>query len=82
LKTIWNSGFLPWQYQQYFKNKLPAISELPAGITSNPEKQFHHYHWDFEKQTDYDLLGWLQSEKYFDSDKTKYYFEFAAWFSR
>ncbi|WP_298222842.1 alpha-1,2-fucosyltransferase [Flavobacterium sp.] len=69
-------GFLAWQYQQYFKNKLPPISELPNEITTLPEKHFHHYHWDFKKDTDFDLVGWLQSEKYFDSDKTKHYFEF------
>ena len=72
-------GFLPWQYQKYFKNKLPVIDALPTNIEVIQEKQYHHYGWDFNKETNhYDVVGWLQSEKYFNIPKTKYYFEFEA----
>ncbi len=70
-------GFLPWQYQSYFKNKLPSLAELPEEMTMLHEKQFHHYTWNFKsKNSDYDLVGWLQSERYFNIQKTRYYFEF------
>ena len=70
-------GFLPWQYQKYFKNKLPLINALPPDTEVIQEKNYHHYHWDFNKENShYDLVGWLQSEKYFDIPKTKHYFEF------
>ncbi len=70
-------GFLPWQHQQHFKNKLPSIAEIPADIVVVNEAHFHHHHWDLKSQnTHYDLVGWLQSEQYFDRAKTKFYFEF------
>jgi hypothetical protein len=71
-------GFLPWQYQQYFKNKLPELKGLPANLIACNESQYSYYHWPFEdKNENYDLNGWLQSEKYFDKSLTKFYFEFS-----
>ena len=70
-------GFLPWQYQSYFKHKLPSIIALAAEITVVYEKQFHHYAWDFKSESaNYDLVGWLQTERYFNIAKTRHYFEF------
>lgn len=70
-------AFLPWQYQSYFKYPLPLISELPQDSIPVQEKDFHVHDWEFpDHNQTYDLLGWLQSEKYFDSAKTRHYFEF------
>jgi hypothetical protein len=74
--------FLPWQYQQYFKNKLPEIKSLPANLIACNEGEYSHYHWLFNDKTEnYDLNGWLQSEKYFDKSLTKFYFEFSDRFA-
>lgn len=70
-------GFLPWQYQEYFKNKLPILYDLPNEISILNEKHYHYHSWEFKTQiTNYDLAGWLQSEKYFDIPKARFYFEF------
>ena len=68
-------GFLEWKYQCYFKNKLPSMNCDAREMTVS-EEQFYNYHdWNFEKGN-YDLSGWLQTEKYFDVALTKYYFQF------
>lgn len=70
-------AFLPWQYQSFFKNPLPVLATLPEKLMSVTEKQFHHHDWDFpDSGQAYDLVGWLQSERYFDRAKTQHYFEF------
>jgi len=70
-------AFLEWKYQDYFKNKLPLFlsSEVPDFV-SVEEKEYHYYDWDF-KAENYDLEGWLQTEKYFDKELVKHYFEFS-----
>jgi len=75
-------AFLPWQYQRYFKNKLPEVKELPKDLIACEERQYPHYNWQFEdKNQNYDLNGWLQSEKYFDKPLTRFYFEFSEDFA-
>jgi len=70
-------GFLPWQYQSYFKNKLPILASVPDDIVLLTEQNYHHHQWDFtSKEKNYDFEGWFQTEKYFDIATTKHYFEF------
>lgn len=70
-------AFLEWKYQDYFKNKLPLfLSSQVPGFVSVEEKQYNYYDWEF-KAENYDLEGWLQTEKYFDKELVKHYFEFS-----
>ncbi|MGG7033599.1 MAG: alpha-1,2-fucosyltransferase [Flavobacterium sp.] len=69
-------SFLEWKYQKYFKNELPIL-KLNSSDFKNIEEVAYHYHKLNLKDENYDLSGWLQSEKYFDKDLTKHYFEFS-----
>lgn len=67
--------FFPnWSYSKYFKNKLPVLNKNEA-FEIVKERYYNHYEWNLGKKN-YDIDGWLQSEKYFNSDKVKKYFEF------
>ncbi len=66
-------GFKPWKYRDYFVNQLPEIKDYD--FNHLPEKLFEHYNWDI-KDDNYDIEGWLQSEKYFDLYLTKHHFSF------
>jgi len=68
-------AFLDWNYQQYFKNKLPLLTS-DLSFVNVEEKEYNFHQWDF-KDENYDLSGWLQTEKYFDKALTKHYFEFS-----
>lgn len=69
-------AFLDWKYQEYFKNKLPLLTSDFSGFTGVEEKEYNFHKWNL-KTEDYDLSGWLQTEKYFDKTITKHYFEFS-----
>lgn len=62
-----------WSYNGHFKTALP-LSKGSEWI-SYKEKQFHYEPIQFDAEN-YDLEGWFQSEKYFDIEKTKNYFQF------
>lgn len=66
-------GFPKWSHSDYFRNSLPI--KVDHCFIVYDEK---NYHYEFPKLdcNNYDLDGWFQSEKYFDSTKAKYYFEF------
>lgn len=66
--------FPKWDYSNYFKNKLPECTSTYDYNKLN-EAFFHHHKWAIGTN-DYDLNGWLQSEKYFDTKKTKTIFQF------
>jgi len=69
--------FLPnWNYSKYFKNKYP-VSHKDGSFQTIKEKQYAYYDWNLGNQN-YDIDGWLQSEKYFDRDKIKELFEFES----
>lgn len=67
-------AFPYWKYSEYFVNQLP---EFEPGIKFKDlmEKKFEFHEWPIGTDN-YNLVGWLQSEEYFDISKTKYYFEF------
>lgn len=66
-------GFPKWSYETFFKNKLPEIKI--ENIEVYQEETFHFSVKKFDNKN-YDLDGWFQSEKYFDHDLTKHFFEF------
>lgn len=68
-------GFFDWKYKKYFKNKLPSIDCSKYKRIVLEEQYYNYHHWSFEND-EYDLIGWLQTEKYFDIELTKYYFQF------
>lgn len=68
--------FFPnWEDSKYFENPL-RVSNPDESFQLINEKSFHYYDWDLGLEN-YDLSGWLQSEKYFNVDKTKKAFQFA-----
>ncbi|KQB41579.1 alpha-1,2-fucosyltransferase [Flavobacterium aquidurense] len=76
VQTKQEFSFLDWKYQDYFKNKLPLLQTNFSNFKTIEEKEYSYY--DRALGTDnYDIEGWLQSERYFDKQLTKYYFEFS-----
>jgi len=69
-------AFLLWKYQNSFKNQLPLLQADFKDFVNLDEENYHCYEWNFENKN-YDITGWLQTEKYFDSNLTKHYFEFS-----
>ncbi|MET3028152.1 alpha-1,2-fucosyltransferase [Flavobacterium sp. UW10123] len=69
-------SFLLWKYQNAFKNKLPLLSLNQSLFNDIEEKEYHYHQWTFGSDH-YDINGWLQTEKYFDIELTKHYFEFS-----
>ena len=68
-------GFLPWTYQPYFEHALPTLHRDPNKFIECNEQHYYHYDWCLQNN-DYDISGWLQSEKYFDVSLTRHYFTF------
>ena len=69
--------FFPvWKYQHYFKNKLPLLENDLLNFVDVKEKEYNYYKRELEK-ANYDISGWLQTERYFDKELTKHYFEFS-----
>jgi len=72
-----NYIFPIWEYEDYFDyNFLHGKIESFERIT---EKYYHYYNWNLE-EGNYDLFGYLQSEKYFDIVFTKKIFTFKEQF--
>lgn len=69
-------SFLLWKYQDYFKNKLPVLSLDLIDFENLQEQEYQYHHWNLLDKN-YDFSGWLQTEKYFDKELTKHYFEFS-----
>ena len=68
--------FLDWKYQFYFKNKLPLLSSDLCNFKEICEEKYECHEWNLGI-ANYDIFGWLQTEKYFDIELTKYYFKFS-----
>lgn len=68
-----NYIFPIWEYEDYFDYNF-LHGEL-EGFERISEKNYHYYNWKLEKGN-YDLFGYLQSEKYFDIAYTKKIFTF------
>lgn len=67
--------FFPvWQYSKYFENQLP-ISNKDESFKIIKEEKYNYYEWNLS-DSNYDIDGWLQSEKYFEQSKTKEIFKF------
>lgn len=69
--------FFPnWDYSKYFKNQLPIFNH-DDNFKLIKEKEFSYHEWDLGNEN-YDLNGWLQSEKYFNIERTKEIFQFGG----
>lgn len=67
-------GFPSWKYNQYFMHKLPVYT---SGKNYKPIKESRFEYQNYNLQNgDFDLMGWFQTEKYFDIEKTQFYFTF------
>jgi 2-polyprenyl-3-methyl-5-hydroxy-6-metoxy-1,4-benzoquinol methylase len=63
----------PWEYSKYFKGSIPQTI-VPSGRLKEPLKEpYYHYtpefwdnHADSFKSKTVDILGWLQTEKYWE----------------
>lgn len=60
--------FPQWKSAKFFEFDFP-MGDM-KGFKMLYEKHFHYYDWEI-KNGDYDLVGYLQSEKYFLKDFTK-----------
>jgi hypothetical protein len=60
------AAFPPWEYEPYFETPIPHGDMQTPRVE---ERFFHHHDWDIVG--DSDLLGYLQSEKYFGSTRLK-----------
>ncbi len=67
-------GFPEWEYSKYLKKPLPKFDN-ESQFTLIDEKKYEYYDWEL-KNGNYDLYGWLQTEKYFDIQKVKTQFKF------
>ena len=65
--------FPNWSFQSFFETNLPSFENLK--YNDFIENQFHFEPIVLDDKN-YDLNGWFQSEKYFDSSLTKHYFQF------
>ena len=60
------AAFPTWEHEQYFDTPLPH-GEMQGNQIQ--ERFFHHHEWDIPG--DCDLVGYLQSEKYFGSTRLR-----------
>lgn len=67
--------FPTWKYATYFENELPNTVTVDSFI-SLKEAEFNYHEWNISSNGNYDIDGWLQTEKYFDVEKTKEVFKF------
>lgn len=56
--------FPEWQYTKYFKEDLP-LGQPPLDAKVINEQHYHYHQWPIRGEN-YDLRGWLQSEKYWE----------------
>lgn len=69
-----NYFFPSWQYSKYFEYQLP-VANKDESFKIIKEEKFNYYERDL-REGNYDLEGWLQSEKYFEPIKIKEIFKF------
>ncbi|MES2804247.1 MAG: alpha-1,2-fucosyltransferase [Bacteroidota bacterium] len=65
--------FPDWKYSKYFDYHLP-ISYKNENFKVIKEVKHNYHEWDLGNG-DFDIEGWLQSEKYFNFDRTKEIFK-------
>jgi len=66
--------FPDWHYSKYFENQLPIFVKDESYKIIREEK-YNYYEWNL-KEGNYNLDGWLQTEKYFEQSKIKEIFKF------
>lgn len=64
-----------WKPNKYFEHELPILDNLTV-FQVLKEQTFEYHEWDIQSGKNYDLVGWLQSEKYFHRMETKKIFSF------
>ncbi|MGK0308447.1 MAG: hypothetical protein ACI8RP_001409 [Urechidicola sp.] len=74
IKNKQEYGFSNWEYAKYFTKPLPGFDENLEYPIIN-EKKFEHHEWNVKKGN-FEIYGWLQTEKYFDIDIVKEQFTF------
>ena len=64
IATLYGHGyrFPEWQYSENFKGHFAPGHVPDAKLLS--EKHYHYHDWAIPENGNYDLKGWLQSEKY------------------
>src|SRR5690606_26743807 len=67
--------FPQWKYEKYFYNKFISSPNVEVKFSPLLEKDYHFHEWKIGTEN-YDLKGWLQSERYFDIPFTKKIFTF------
>ena len=72
--------FPKWEYACFFEYELPIYSNDERFITIK-EKEFNYHEWNISN-SNYDLIGWLQTEKYFDIPMTRKIFKFKNDFAK
>ena len=78
LKNNQEFSFPKWEYSKYFINKFPEIQK-DENFKIVKEKSFKYNQFRLDNGN-YDIDGWLQSEKYFDIRNTKALFLFEEQF--
>ena len=78
LKNNQEFYFPGWEYSKYFKGKFPEIQKNEIFKNVN-ENSYKYEEFKLEKGN-YDIDGWLQSEKYFDKSFAKEIFLFEEQF--
>ncbi|MDP2088391.1 MAG: alpha-1,2-fucosyltransferase [Flavobacteriaceae bacterium] len=72
--------FFPfWQFSRYFENQLP-VANMDESYKIIFEEKYNYYERVIDK-CNYDIRGWLQSEKYFNQIITKEIFKFKKEFT-
>ena len=74
IKNKQEYGFSNWEYAKYFTKPLPGFDENLEYPIIN-EKNFEYHEWNVKKGN-FEIYGWLQTEKYFDIDIVKEQFTF------
>jgi hypothetical protein len=74
IKNNQEYGFPKWKYDSYFIKPLPKYDHK-IDFKLKEEEAFEYYDWNIQKG-DFEIYGWLQTEKYFDKDKIKSHFTF------
>ena len=73
-------SFPIWKYSNFFEYQFP-VSSIEDGLEPIIEEQYNFYEWNVGKGN-YTIDGWLQSEKYFDRNRTKEIFTFKQEFKQ
>lgn len=66
-------GFNQWPYEKYFANNFPV--QLMKGASVR-EHNYHHDKYSFPANSNFDLVGYFQSWRYFDRGMIREQFKF------